>query len=254
MNRKTVTVRFKNLHGETLAGMLDMPAEDAPAAFGVFASCFTCTKDTLATARICRTLAEKNIAMLRFDHAGLGESTGDFSRTTASVRLGDIESACLFLEENYKAPSFLVGHSIGGTLCYGAAQKRSGIRLIATLGSPRDTRWLAQKFIQNGQVIFHDDHIELIVAGRRIKFEKGFLDDLRRMDIDSATHLFPGHALVFHAPNDNIVSFDNAEAIYDRLSGHKKLIRLPAHTSHMLENPADTGLIAERIFHDISKI
>ena len=254
MNRKTVTARFKNPHGATLAGMLDMPLDAPPAGFGVFASCFTCTKDTLATARICRTLAEKNVAMLRFDHAGLGESTGDFSNTTATVRLGDIEAACRYLEENYKAPSFLVGHSIGGTLCFGAAQKRPGIKLVATLGSPRDTRWLAQKFISNGQVIFHDSHIELIVVGRRIKFEKGFLDDLRRLDIDSATHLFPGRSLVFHAPNDTIVSFDNAQEIYERLPGEKKLIRLPAHSTHMLENPADTALIAERILSEISKI
>lgn len=245
--RKSIPVRFKNPQGDTLAGILDLPGDETPSAYGVFASCFTCTKDSLATARISRTLAEKGVAVLRFDHAGLGESGGDFFNTTASVRLGDIQAAARFLEENYKAPAFFAGHSIGGTLAWHAAQKTPGLRLAASIGSPRDTRWLAQKFLSNGQVLFRDDHIELIIGGKRTKFEKGFLDDLRSIDIDAAMHLFTGKALVFHAPNDDIVSFDNAEAIFERLPGDKKLIRLPPQSSHMLENPKDTGLVAERI-------
>ena len=253
MLRKSIPVRFKNPQGETLAGMLDMPSDENPVAYGVFATCFTCTKDSLATARICRTLAEKNVAMLRFDHAGLGESSGDFFNTTASVRIGDIDSACRFLEESYKAPSFLVGHSIGGTLCFAVAQKRPGIKMVATLGSPRDTRWLAQKFIQTGQIIFHDADIELAIAGKRFKFTKDFLGDMRKIDIDTATHLFPGKALIFHAPNDNIVSFDNAQEIFDRLSDNKKLHRLHPSASHMLERPEDTALIADIISTEILK-
>lgn len=254
MSRKSLPVRFKNAQGETLAGMLDMPEGENPLAFGVFASCFTCTKDSLAAARISRTLAEKNIAMLRFDHAGLGDSAGNFFNTTTSVRIDDILAACVFLEGSYKTPALLIGHSIGGTLCFAIAQKRPDIKMIATIGSPRDTRWLAHKFVANGQIVFHDDHAELSAAGRRFKFTRDFLDDMRKIDIDTATHLFSGTALVFHAPHDNIVSFDNAEEIFMRLSGNKKLIRLSSTASHMLEKPEDTAIVAETIFAAFSKI
>ncbi len=248
MTRKSTIVRFNNMQGHALTGRLDMQDDREPFAFGVFVPCFTCTKDSLAASRICRQLADKNIAMLRFDHAGLGESAGDFYDTTTSVRIEDIISACIFLEDNYKAPSFIVGHSIGGTLAFAAADRSPEIKMIATIGSPRDTRYLAQKFIKNGQAIFFEDRMELMAAGQRLKFRRDFIDDMRKHDIASSMSLFPGKTLVFHAPSDNIVSFDNANEIYTRASGDKKLIRLDPKASHMLERPEDTAQVATVIF------
>ena len=56
----TERVDFQGPHGK-LSAKLDMP-DGAPRAYGVFAHCFTCSKDVLAANRICHGLAASKIA------------------------------------------------------------------------------------------------------------------------------------------------------------------------------------------------
>jgi|AntAceMinimDraft_7_1070363.scaffolds.fasta_scaffold00637_2 putative redox protein len=73
-------ITFKNSSGIRLVARLELP-ENEPKAFALFAHCFTCNKNLTAVRTIGRTLTEKNIAVLRFDFTGLGESEGDFENT-----------------------------------------------------------------------------------------------------------------------------------------------------------------------------
>jgi len=66
---------FKNADGLTLAGLLEAPEGVSDIEhFAIFAHCFTCGKDIAAASRIARALAKQNIAVLRFDFTGLGNS------------------------------------------------------------------------------------------------------------------------------------------------------------------------------------
>jgi len=107
-------VTFKNEKGLTLAARLELPKNTKPRAFALFAHCFTCNKNLTAVRTIGKTLTQKNIAVLRFDFTGLGESEGDFEHTNFSSNIEDLYSASQFLETEYKAPSLLIGHSLGG--------------------------------------------------------------------------------------------------------------------------------------------
>src|SRR5688572_16088376 len=82
-------VRFPGSFGTALAARLDLPP-GKPAAFALFAHCFTCSKDTLAASRISAALTGRGIAVLRFDFTGLGESDGDFANTNFSSNLTDL--------------------------------------------------------------------------------------------------------------------------------------------------------------------
>jgi len=63
---KKIKLEFDNAAGETLAGLLEMPARiDEVTAFALFAHCFTCGKDIAAASRISRALAAQGIAVLR---------------------------------------------------------------------------------------------------------------------------------------------------------------------------------------------
>ena len=81
-------ITFAGSQGEPLAARLDLP-DGAVRAGALFAHCFTCSKDTLAAARIAGALAEKGIAVLRFDFTGLGGSGGDFANTDFSSNIAD---------------------------------------------------------------------------------------------------------------------------------------------------------------------
>ena len=106
-----------------LAGILEMP-EGTPVAFAIFAHCFTCGKDFLPGTRVSRGLAEKGIATLRIDFAGLGKSSGKFQESSFLTNVDDLLMAADWLKTHHAAPSLLVGHSLGGCLLYTSPSPR----------------------------------------------------------------------------------------------------------------------------------
>ena len=111
---QSLKVTFDNGRGQKLSGRLDLPADRFPHNYAIFAHCFTCSKDFSAARNICRSLASEGFGVLRFDFTGLNKSEGDFADTNFSTNIEDIIAAAQFLEEEYKAPGLLVGHSLGG--------------------------------------------------------------------------------------------------------------------------------------------
>jgi alpha/beta superfamily hydrolase len=65
MKQRKVT--FTNAAGIELAGLLDLPEDEQPLAWALFAHCFTCSKNIKASASISRALVSQRIAVLRFD-------------------------------------------------------------------------------------------------------------------------------------------------------------------------------------------
>ncbi|MDQ1389621.1 MAG: hypothetical protein QOF56_3075, partial [Acidobacteriaceae bacterium] len=116
----TERFQFTGVGGHQLAASLDLP-EREPLAYALFAHCFTCGKDVLAAKRIAVALAAKGIAVLRFDFTGLGSSEGDFANSTFSSNVADLVRAADHLRETRRAPSILIGHSLGGAAILAAA-------------------------------------------------------------------------------------------------------------------------------------
>ena len=122
-------LNFMNSEGKRLAARLDMPVDEKPSSFAIFAHCFTCTKNLNAVVNIDRALTLQGIAVLRFDFTGLGESEGDFSETNFTTNIADLVSAADFLRDAYEAPKLLIGHSLdprcGNHSCSGRFGKRA---------------------------------------------------------------------------------------------------------------------------------
>lgn len=247
MTRTSTSFSFPNGRGQVLSGTLDAPEEN-PAFYGVFAPCFTCPKESHGAGKICRALAERGIAMLRFDMTGLGASEGDFAETNFTTRIQDIQAACRALEEAHAAPALLIGHSISGTAALSAARELPSVRLLATVGSPRDPTAVIDKFRRGGLMVLTEDAVELDVLGRKTMFRRSFLDDMLAQNVAADTAALACKLLVFHAPHDDIVSFDNAQEIYDRANGEKEFISLDPAATHLFEKrKEDAVFIAETI-------
>ncbi|HQR68850.1 MAG TPA: alpha/beta fold hydrolase, partial [Thermoanaerobaculia bacterium] len=131
------TLTFPGFDGHPLAARLDLP-EGPPRAFAVFAHCFTCGKDLPAATAIARTLARRGLAVLRFDFTGLGMSGGEFAATTFGSNVADLVRAADYLREHHRAPSLLVGHSLGGATVLAAAGRIPEVPAVATIGSPAE--------------------------------------------------------------------------------------------------------------------
>src|ERR1700704_1140293 len=133
---------FVNAQGQRLAALLDMPAGE-PKAYALFAHCFTCGKDVSAARRIAQALTALGTGVLRFDFTGLGASEGEFANTTFSSNLADLLAAAGALREVRRAPSILIGHSLGGAAVLAAGPAVPEARAVVTIGAPSDPAHVA---------------------------------------------------------------------------------------------------------------
>jgi putative redox protein len=231
---------FKNRDGKKLAARLDMPLDEKPTAFAIFAHCFTCTKNFNAVVNIDRALASNGIAVLRFDFTGLGESEGDFAETGFSTNVADLVDAAGFLEYAFEAPKLLIGHSLGGAAVIQAAQNIASIEAVCTIAAPSELSGLV-RFIDERELEKLEDGAEITIKidGRDFKIKKKFLDDLRHDNIDAAISALKRPLLIFHSPADRVVSISNAARIFAAARHPKSFISLDK-ADHLLSNREDS--------------
>ncbi|GAB5404846.1 MAG: bifunctional alpha/beta hydrolase/OsmC family protein [Aureliella sp.] len=236
---------FENSQGHTLSGNLEMP-DGAPKAFGIFAHCFTCSKNAKAASRISRRLAERGIAVLRFDFTGLGNSDGDFANTNFSSNVNDLVDAANALEKQYRAPSLLIGHSLGGAAAYMAAGQLVSVRAVATIGSPSEPAHVSHLFGDTIATIRTDGAAEVSIGGRKLTIEKHFLDDLKTHRADKQLREMRKALLIFHSPVDEIVSIENARKLYESARHPKSFVSLDG-ADHLLSSPDDAEFVASTL-------
>lgn len=235
-------ITFPGSHGEALAARLDKP-DGAARAYALFAHCFTCSKDTLAAARIAEALVAHGFAVLRFDFTGLGGSGGDFANTDFSSNVADLLKAADFLRDRYEAPALLIGHSLGGAAVLAAAGAIPEAKAVATIGAPADPAHVAGHFEAVRPEIEAEGKAEVKIAGRSFTIRKEFLDDIAAQKLDDAVAGLRKALIVFHAPRDEVVGIDNAERIF-RAAKHPKSFVSLDDADHMLGRKADAQWVA----------
>jgi len=241
----TERIEFPGAHGDTLSARLELPLE-RPAAWAIFAHCFTCTKNIRAAVDLTRALAERGIAVLRFDFTGLGESEGDFADTNFSSNVDDLVAAAEFLEEEYEAPSLLVGHSLGGPAVLVAATRLDSVTAVATLGAPADPGHVTHHFDDDRHTIEEEGAAEVRLGGRPFVVKKQFLEDVSEQNLTRLLPELKRALLVMHAPTDETVAIGNARTIYDAAKHPKSFISLD-DADHLVSDPKDADYIAETI-------
>jgi putative redox protein len=244
---------FKNPDGKRLAARLDLPLDEKPTAFAIFAHCFTCTKNLNAVVNIDRALSMNGVAVLRFDFTGLGESEGDFSETNFSTNVADLISASDFLKEAYEAPRLLIGHSLGGAAVIQAAEKIPSAEAVSTIAAPAQLHGLFA-FIDGPRLekLEKDGETVINISGRDFKIKKQFIEDLRQNRMDEAIRNLRRPLLIFHSPIDQIVSIDNAAKIFTAARHPKSFISLDK-ADHLLSNREDSLYVGSVLGAWISK-
>jgi len=242
----TERIDFQGPHGK-LSGKLDAPS-GTPRAYGVFAHCFTCSKDVLAATRVSQGLAELGVAMLRFDFAGLGNSAGDFADTNFSSNVDDLVAASDFLREKFAAPSLLVGHSLGGTAVLAAAHRIPEAKAVVTIASPSDPHYVVNKlFAEHLDTIAKLGEARVRLAGRNFSIRQHFVDDAGQHQLHHKIATLGRPLLVMHAPQDDTVDMANASRIFELAQHPKSFVSLEG-IDHLVTGREDaayvTGLIA----------
>ena len=84
---KSAALKIKNSRGYELNAFLEMPIDQHPRAYAIFAHCFTCSSNLNAVRNVSRALTASGFAVLRFDFTGLGGSEGSLNESSFSANL-----------------------------------------------------------------------------------------------------------------------------------------------------------------------
>ncbi len=236
---------FRGAGGETLAGRLDLP-DAPPAAYALFAHCFTCTKDIYAAARIARELTEAGIGVLRFDFTGLGHSEGEFANTDFSSNVGDLIAAADHLRTTGRTAQILIGHSLGGAAVLAAAGAIADARGVVTIGAPADPEHVSHLFKDAIAEIRDQGEAEVMLAGRSFRIKRSFLEDIESHALAGKIGDLKRALLVLHAPLDEMVAIDNAAAIFLAAKHPKSFVSLD-DADHLLTRRRDAEYVARLI-------
>lgn len=236
-------ITFEGSLGDDLAARLDNP-KGPPRGYALFAHCFTCSKDIFAASRIAGALAERGIAVLRFDFTGLGASGGDFANTNFSSNVGDLVRAGDWLRANRQAPALLIGHSLGGAAVLAAAAEIPEARAVATIGAPADPAHVAHNFAPARAEIEAKGEAEVTIAGRTFRIQKQFLEDISAARLEESIGKLKRPLAIFHAPRDQTVGIENASQIFLAAKHPKSFISLD-DADHLLSRKADAMYVAD---------
>jgi alpha-beta hydrolase superfamily lysophospholipase len=243
MAGRSERITFANARGELLAARLDLPV-GAPRALALFAHCFTCSKDVFAATRISQGLAERGLAVLRFDFTGLGASEGEFANTNFSANLEDLVAAADFLREEYEAPKILVGHSLGGAAVLAAAHRMPEAVAVATIAAPADPAHVGHLFAGARAEIEAQGEALVTIAGRSFRVQKQFLDDIAGHRLKDHIARLRKALILFHAPRDEVVGIENAGQIFATARHPKSFVSLD-DADHLLTRRADAAYVAD---------
>ncbi len=203
-------IYFYNDAGELLTGTLHVP--EAPSSQGVVvAHCFTGSRHISILTQICNQLCEAGIMALRFDFSGNGQSEGDFSDTTFSKSVGEINAAAEYLRTRGPGIIHLAGHSMGAivSLIAGAASDRvSSICCIAGRLSGVDPYFFLDA--SQKRELKENKAVSFVSRNRKLTLKQGFFTDALTHNTAVIIESLNKKMLIVHGEADEIIPVQEA--------------------------------------------
>jgi putative redox protein len=243
---KTIKLTIPNRKGLNLSAYLELPANQKPNYYAIFAHCFTCSSSLTAVKNVSRSLAQDGFGVLRFDFTGLGRSEGAFADSHFSANIEDLIDVHEYLKKEYGTPSLLVGHSLGGAAVLVAASLLDDIKAVATIGAPAHVNHVKHLFSHNEEEIPEKGNIQVNIGGRPFDINREFMEHLDKIDLPNIVKKLRKPLLIMHAPFDNYVGIENAKSIYNAAHHPKSFVSLD-NADHLLTKSKDSLYVGDVI-------
>jgi len=243
---KSSKIQFENKSAQKLSARLELPVEDQPLAFVIFAHCFTCNKDLTAVRNISRALSSEGLGVLLFDFTGLGESEGDFSDTNFSSNINDLHAASAWLKSKYEVDQYLIGHSLGGSAALASASTLEIVKAVVTIAAPYDPFHVSKLFKEQIDEIKSAGKAEVSIGGRPFNLSKEFIEDLKAQQPKKIISEIRKPLLVMHSPQDTVVGVENAAKIYQSAMHPKNFLSLDG-ADHLMSDKSDSNYAGKMI-------
>lgn len=236
---------------------MELPANEKPHVFAIFAHCFTCNSKLTAVKNISRSLTGHGFGVVRFDFTGLGKSEGEFAESHFSGNVSDLIAVSDFMAEHYQAPGLLVGHSLGGAAVIVAASKLDNITAVATIGAPSTVDHVTHLFSHGIDEVNEKGEVKVDIGGRPFTINREFVADFEKTNLPEITKNLRKPLLIMHSPFDKIVGIENASQLYHQAHHPKSFVSLD-QADHLLSNSKDSqyagnliGIWVQRYFEPI---
>jgi dipeptidyl aminopeptidase/acylaminoacyl peptidase len=202
--------------GHTLSAVFTVPEGPGPFPCVVLSHGLVSSKESSKWIYLAELLLARGMASCRFDYHGCGESEGEISETSLTIRVRDLESILDYL---LRQPSVdttkigILGSSFGGAAALVKAAKNPGIRCVVLWATP----------------YMLDAKRDASIDG--ILFKSLIYEDFSTYDLLAEARKV-SRGLVIHGEQDEVVPAFEGQAIYEHLAMPKKfeLIRGADHT------------------------
>lgn len=239
-------LNIQNAKGLQLQAYLELPANQKPNNYAVFAHCFTCSSNLKSVTNISRVLTSHGFGVVRFDFTGLGKSEGKFADSYFSANVNDLLAVNEYMKAHYDAPALLVGHSLGGAAVIVAASQLDTVKAVATIGAPATVDHVKKHFSHHVEEIAKKGDVEVNIGGRPFKINQEFVDDFDKTDLPEITRQLRKPILIMHSPIDKVVGIENAHQLYKNAHHPKSFISLN-DADHLLLNQKDSTYVANMV-------
>jgi len=236
---KTIRLTIPNRKGLNLNAFLELPANQKPNYYAIFAHCFTCSSTLTAVKNVSRSLAQDGFGVVRFDFTGLGRSEGEFTDSHFSANVEDLLDVHNYMKKEYGAPSLLVGHSLGGAAVLVAASLLEDVKAVATIGAPSTVSHVKHLFSHAEDQIPEKGNVQVNIGGRPFDINKEFVENFDKTDLPTIVKNLRKPLLIMHAPFDTIVGIENAQQLYIAAHHPKSFVTLD-DADHLLSQSRDS--------------
>lgn len=226
------TIYFHNQQGERIAGTLHLPKRSAGGGV-VFGHCFTCSRHTRIVREICSELAEKDVLALRFDFSGNGQSEGEFTESTYSKQINEMQIAADVIANKGAKAIGLAGHSMGAVIALLSAAQTRTVKAVCSLAG-RLSGLNATFFFNKKQLKELEDtgRVSFNSRGRSLQLSAKFFSDAKQYDLQQAIKSLKTPLMVVHGDADEIIPVKDAYLSKTLNPEHTKLVVIPG-ADHM---------------------
>ena len=152
-------------------------------------------------------------------------------------------AAADWLREARLAPTILIGHSLGGAAMLSAAGRISEALAVATIGAPAHPASLSQLLVDEAEEIAEHGRAQVKLGERSFRVSKHFLEELAAQGARKTISKLGKALLVFHSPDDQLLSVDNAAALFSEARHPKSFVCLDG-ADHLLSREQDVEYVA----------
>jgi putative redox protein len=239
-------VHYKNLYGETLAGTLHLPDKSSERGI-VLGHCFTCTRHTSILRRIAKDLSNAGFIALRFDFSGNGQSQGEFTESTYSKQVSEMQTAADVIASHGAAWIGMAGHSMGGSISFLTAAQDENVKAVCTIGS-RLTGLKVTGFLNRTQkeILEKTGEVTFTSRGRFLKITDEFFTDADRFDLPQLLQSFDKPLLMVHGDQDEIIPVGEAYKAREMSNGSARL-EVISGADHMFSREEDRQAVSQLV-------